>query len=85
MPRHALLPLQLECTLFFQSNPYRTESLEDLAIILKTTKETLLPALTILEEQGIIMNLGDVAGPIYRYKEPAIVTEFTIEETRIKA
>jgi hypothetical protein len=85
MARHALLPLQLECTLFFQSNPYRTESIDDLAELLDTDKELLIPALDILTKQGIIVNIGDEVNPVYRYNEPFIVTDIDTKEVKKKA
>ncbi|RKQ33263.1 hypothetical protein [Oceanobacillus halophilus] len=75
MVQKELLPLQMECTMLFQSNPYMIETIEGIAEKLDRTKEELLPVLSQLVIQGILQNLGDINSPRYRYKEPSVITQ----------
>ncbi|WP_085504918.1 hypothetical protein [Thalassobacillus devorans] len=80
MEKKEALPLQMECTMFFQSNPYMIESLAGLENKLGRRKEDLQPILEILVQQGIIRQIGKDSKYLYRYKEPDIITEMTIPD-----
>ncbi len=77
-----MLPLQMECTLLFQSNPYMIESIEGIAAKLDRAKEEILPVLLQLVNQGILQNLGDDDSPLYRYKEPVVITKLDGEKRK---
>jgi hypothetical protein len=66
-------PLQIECTLFFQENPYTFETLEGLAVRLGRNLEDLRPVLDNLVESSILEVIGSGAQSIYRYIQPVWV------------
>ncbi|MEG9295806.1 hypothetical protein V6B33_05050 [Mangrovibacillus sp. Mu-81] len=65
--------LQIECTLFFQENPYTFETLEGLAVRLGRNLEDLRPVLDALVENTILEVIGTGAQSIYRYIQPVWV------------
>ncbi|SDQ22922.1 hypothetical protein SAMN05216232_1172 [Virgibacillus subterraneus] len=81
MVKDNLLPLRAECTMLFQSNPYMVESIDGLELRLGREKENLVPVLELLVKQGILQLLGDESIPLYRYKEPFIITELESKST----
>lgn len=76
MVKDDLLPLRAECTMLFQSNPYMIESIDGLEQRLGRNREIIVPVLELLVKQGILQLLDDESLPLYRYKEPFIITEF---------
>ncbi|GGD00114.1 hypothetical protein GCM10007216_33560 [Thalassobacillus devorans] len=81
MEKKEALPLQMECTMFFQSNPYMIESLAGLENRLGRRKEDLQPVLELLVQQGIIRKTGKEPKSLYRYNEPMVITEMNIPDT----
>ncbi|WP_163970659.1 hypothetical protein [Oceanobacillus halotolerans] len=77
MAQKELLPLQMECTMLFQSNPYMTKTIEEVANMLAKPIEDVKPIITLLQKQGIIEDVGDPVKPLYRYKEPAVMTKLS--------
>ncbi|WP_233269545.1 hypothetical protein [Alteribacillus sp. YIM 98480] len=78
MKKQEFIPLQMECTLLFQSNPYMVENIEGLEQKLGRKKEEILPVLEILVQQGIIQRTEDKALPLFRYKEPVVTKDLEI-------
>jgi hypothetical protein len=74
-----MLPLKMECTMLFQSNPLIAITVQELERKLNKAKEELQPVLSMLIKQGIIQQTGDGANLLFRYQEPA-----TIEEIGLK-
>lgn len=68
-----LNPLQIECTLFFQENPYTYETLEGLSIRLGRNIEDIRPILEILVENTILEVIGSGQHAIYRYVQPVFI------------
>jgi hypothetical protein len=66
-------PLQIECTLFFQENPYTFETLEGLSVRLGRNLEDLRPILDILVDHTILEVIGSGAQAIYRYIQPVMI------------
>ncbi|SET05828.1 hypothetical protein SAMN05216389_1056 [Oceanobacillus limi] len=85
MENKDLLPIQLECTMLFQTNPFMVETVEGIGKLLNRSYDELVPILNLLVKQGIIQNLGDNENPRYRYNEPAITTEIDLTGTVKKA
>ncbi|WP_067728963.1 hypothetical protein [Oceanobacillus damuensis] len=75
-----LVPLQMECTLLFQSNPYMIETAEGISKKLGRKVDDILPIIDQLENQGILQMLGDEFSPLYRYKEPKIIQDIDFSE-----
>ncbi|MFC4023933.1 hypothetical protein ACFOUV_09015 [Oceanobacillus longus] len=75
-----LIPLQMECTMLFQSNPYMIETVEGLSMKLGRKADDILPIIEQLEKQGILEMLGDEISPLYRYKEPKIIQDIDFVE-----
>lgn len=65
-----MIPLQMECTLFFQMNPYSYESAEGLAMRLGRKSEHLLPVLERLVTLAILKQTGEGERSIYCYNQP---------------
>lgn len=65
-----LNPLQIECTMFFQENPYTFETLDGLSIRLGRNLEDLRPILDILVRNSILEVIGTDDRAIYRYVQP---------------
>ncbi|RLL47026.1 hypothetical protein D8M04_07490 [Oceanobacillus piezotolerans] len=72
-------PLQMECTMLFQSNPYMIETPEGISVRLGRKVEDILPVIDQLCNQGILQRLGDELTPLYRYQEPVIITNLDIQ------
>jgi len=70
MKENELLTLRIECTLFFQGNPFAYETEEGLALRTGRKVEHLKPVLTELVNSSILEKLGEGDGAIYRYAEP---------------
>ncbi|WP_018923524.1 hypothetical protein [Salsuginibacillus kocurii] len=78
MTRKETLPLQMECTFLFQSNPDMAENIEGLEALLGRTKEEILPVLEALVQQDIIQKTKEEASTLFRYKEPVITKTLDI-------
>lgn len=63
-------PLQVECTMFFQENPYTYETLDGLAIRIGRNPDDLRPVLEKLVEDSILEVIGSGYQAIYRYIQP---------------
>lgn len=73
MVSYHISPLQVECTMFFQENPYTYETLDGLAIRIGRKPEELSPVLEILVESSILEVIGVGQQAIYRYIQPSIM------------
>lgn len=73
MEKKDLLPLQVECTMLFQSDPSMQASPEGLAARFNRSQEDVQHIIEVLLAQGIVQQLGDVSSPVYRYNEPSII------------
>ncbi|SEA83714.1 hypothetical protein SAMN05421743_10939 [Thalassobacillus cyri] len=80
MEKKESLPLQMECTMLFQANPYMIESISGLERRLGRQEEDLKPVLNILVKQGILQQIGEGTASLYRYKEPVIITDMDIPD-----
>ncbi|WP_235001569.1 hypothetical protein [Halobacillus sp. Marseille-P3879] len=74
MVKKELLPLQLECTMLFQTNPTMVETLAGIGVRLGRKTEDLQSIVEALVQQGILQKLGDEASPLFCYKEPVVTT-----------
>jgi|GEM_PF-1058270 len=63
-------PLQIECTLFFQENPYTYENIDGLMLRLGREKADLEPVLNNLVKAKILNVIGEGNGAIYCYNHP---------------
>lgn len=72
MENDYLFPLQTECMLFFQENPYAFETAEGLSLRLGRKIDHLLPVLEQLVTTSILELIGNGDKPIYRYIEPVV-------------
>jgi hypothetical protein len=70
-----MLPLQMECTMFFQENPYTFETVDGLAIRLGRKVEDLDPIIQRLVALSILDKIGEGVRTIYRYKIPNMTDE----------
>ncbi|MFD1737891.1 hypothetical protein ACFSCX_15245 [Bacillus salitolerans] len=67
---YQLNPLEIECTMFFQENPYTFETLHGLTTRLGRNIEDLLPVLEQLVANSILEKVGNGDQAIYRYIQP---------------
>ncbi|WP_019153724.1 hypothetical protein [Robertmurraya massiliosenegalensis] len=63
-------PLKVECTLFFEENPYTLETAEGLASRLGRKSTELVLILEHLVSVSILEKIGDGDQAIYRYVQP---------------
>jgi hypothetical protein len=77
MEKNDLL-LRVECSLFFQQNPYTFETEEGMALRLGRMSKDLRPALAYLVGHGILDKIGEGDSAIYRYLQPLIQEEMNI-------
>ncbi|MDT8858657.1 hypothetical protein N0O92_00345 [Alkalihalobacillus sp. MEB130] len=68
-----LHPLQVECTLFFQDNPYTYETLKGLAMRLGRNAEDLAAVLDQLVSTMVLEMNGTGDSAIYRYIQPVTI------------
>ncbi|GAE33049.1 hypothetical protein [Halalkalibacter akibai] len=66
-------PLQVECTLFFQENPYTYETIKGLATRLGRNKEDLSEVLDLLVANMVIEQVGTGEHAIYHYIQPVTI------------
>jgi len=69
------LPLQVECTYFFEENPYAMETAQSLALRIGRSADQLAPILEHLAALTILSKFGEGANAIYRYSQPIMVKE----------
>ncbi|ADU30485.1 hypothetical protein [Evansella cellulosilytica] len=65
-------PLEVECTIFFQENPYSYETLHGLGRRLGRNPIDLQPVLEKLVHSTILEMIGEGDSAIYRYVQPKI-------------
>ncbi len=73
--------LRIECTLFFQENPYTFDNIEGLANRIGRKHEQLQPILNLLVSQSIIMRVGEGHNAIYQYVQPEISLRMDVSWT----
>jgi hypothetical protein len=64
------MPLQIECTLFFQENPYTFETLDGIALRLGRHREDIRIVIEHLISISILEIIGEGEHAIYRYIQP---------------
>lgn len=69
------ITLQVECTFFFEENPYAMETMQSLASRLGRSVEHLQPILNHLVELTILSKIGEGEESIYKYNQPMIMKE----------
>lgn len=69
------MPLQIECTLFFQENPYTFETLNGIALRLGRSPEDIKLAIEHLMSISILEMIGEGEQAIYRYIAPNYSTK----------
>jgi hypothetical protein len=69
------MPLQIECTLFFQENPYTFETLNGIALRLGRNPDDIKLALEHLMSISILEMIGEGEQAIYRYIAPKYSTK----------
>ncbi|WEG12475.1 hypothetical protein PU629_20630 [Pullulanibacillus sp. KACC 23026] len=69
------LLLQVECTYFFEENPFAMETLESLASRLGRSTEHLKPIINSLVALSILTEIESGNDSIYRYNQPNILSE----------
>lgn len=67
------VPLQMECTLFFQMNPHAYETVEGLALRLGRKPEHLDHILQQLVSLTILKRIGEGERSIYCYNQPDMI------------
>lgn len=70
-----LLPLQMECTLYFEQNPFAYETVNGLALRLGRTTTDILITLEHLVSLKILEVIGNGSSAIYHYKQPEFINE----------
>lgn len=70
---NSAIMLQVECTYFFEENPFALETGESLAMRLGRSADDLVPVLERLVELSVLTRIGDGDQPVYRYNKPLTV------------
>lgn len=73
MDEQDLLTLKIECTLFFQKNPYTLETEQGVAMRTGRRVEHIRDVLDDLVHRAILEKIGDGERAIYRYVQPVFV------------
>ncbi|GGH83246.1 hypothetical protein JOD43_002982 [Pullulanibacillus pueri] len=73
--KDTMLSLQVECTYFFEENPYAMETVQSLANRLGRAIETLEPIVNQLVSLSILSKMGSGDETIYRYNQPTMMNE----------
>lgn len=71
------MKLRIECTVFFERNPFAFETLASLSMRLGRSETVLEPVLNELTSFSILEKLGDGKNSIYKYVQP---TQLRIEQ-----
>lgn len=79
MDEDDLWQLQMECTRFFQNNPYSMETAEGISLRLGRKTEHLDPVLGRLVSLSIVEKTGNGPRSIYRYIEPVYSGDMDIQ------
>ncbi|MFC4401667.1 hypothetical protein [Gracilibacillus xinjiangensis] len=70
-----MLPLRLECTLYFENNPYAYETVNGLSMRLGRNPSDLVTILQQLVSLNILEIIGEGDFAIYHYKQPNFISE----------
>lgn len=81
MTEKDLWQLQMECTRYFQNNPYSMETAEGISIRLGRKPEHLDSVLVRLVSLSIVEKVGNGSRSIYRYIEPDVSGEMDVQWT----
>ncbi|TNJ65860.1 hypothetical protein FE784_13140 [Paenibacillus hemerocallicola] len=79
MNEEDLWQLQMECTRFFQNNPYSMETVEGISLRLGRKTEILDPVLGRLVSLSILEKTGNGSRSIYRYIEPSYSGDLEVQ------
>ncbi|MEF3306621.1 hypothetical protein [Paenibacillus sp. GYB003] len=79
MNEEDLWQLQMECTRFFQDNPYSMETAEGISLRLGRKTEHLDPVLGRLVSLAILERTGNGSRSIYRYIEPSFSDNLEVQ------
>lgn len=79
MNEEDLWQLQMECTRFFQNNPYSMETVEGISLRLGRKMEILDPVLGRLVSLSILEKTGNGSRSIYRYIEPSYSGDLDVQ------
>lgn len=74
MERNRLM-LQIECTYFFEENPFALETKESLATRLGRSANELEPILSNLVALSVLTKFGEGEDTVYRYNQPIMINE----------
>jgi len=69
------LMLQIECTYFFEENPFALETKESLATRLGRSANELEPILSNLVALSVLTKFGEGEDTVYRYNQPIMINE----------
>jgi hypothetical protein len=67
--------LQIECTYFFEENPFALETKESLATRLGRSANELEPILSNLVALSVLTKFGEGEDTVYRYNQPIMINE----------
>ncbi|QDP39546.1 hypothetical protein [Radiobacillus deserti] len=70
----AIFPLQLECTLYFETNQYAYETVEGLSLRLGRNAADLVKTLEHLVKLDILQVDGEGLNAVYCYNQPKLVS-----------
>lgn len=73
------IALQMECTLYFERNPYALETIAGLSMRLGRTTNDLESVVKHLTDIRILERLGEGERAIYCYKAPEYVAEMDLD------
>lgn len=79
MNQQNLLSLQMECTFYFEQNPYAFETVDSIAVRLGRDSEKLKSVLQQLEGLSIIDRKGEGEQAVYHYRLPDVRSEVILE------
>ncbi|MDF2719724.1 MAG: hypothetical protein K0R28_6649 [Paenibacillus sp.] len=79
MNEEDLWQLQMECTRFFQNNPYSMETVEGISLRLGRKTEHLDPVLGRLVSLAILEKTDSGSRSIYRYIEPSYSGDMDVQ------
>ncbi|WP_337190080.1 MULTISPECIES: hypothetical protein [Saccharibacillus] len=74
--------LQVECTLFFEKNPYAYQTTTGLSMRLGRTAEVLEPVLERLIEVFVLEKVGSGSRALYRYVAPYVAEDIELDRSR---
>ncbi|MBU8906282.1 hypothetical protein [Desertibacillus haloalkaliphilus] len=80
MDQLKLNPLLIECTLFFQGNPYAYETVDGLALRIGRDPEDLFEILNQMVETSVLEVVGTGESAIYHYIKPVETIDMQQEQ-----